>query len=54
MFPNVNRMGLVNTALGGGTFVEIPLPEDFFDILAEDSENIITEMTSDNLVIEGA
>lgn len=54
MFPNLNRMGLVYTALGGGTFVEIPLPEDFFDILTEDDQNIITEMTSDNLVTEGA
>lgn len=54
MFPNVNRVGLVFTAMGSGSFVEIPLPTDFFDIVTEDDQNIITEMTSDNIVLEGA
>lgn len=55
MFPNVNRVGLVFTSMGStGSFVEIPLPGDFFDIVTEDDQNIITEMTNDNIVMEGA
>lgn len=55
MFPNLNRVGMMSLVNGGsGSFAEIPLPADYFDIEDETGDALITEVASINIVIEGA